>query len=438
MKKIVIAYHAYLFGDKYMDMISEQLNKLISWQTGLYDASSKLYIGVVDSSKKKPLNGIDWISNYFCFGGSKKDKSSLPKKVEVVIYKDNNEETNTLKWIRNYAKKNPGDYILYFHTKGITRMSPGTESWRRYMEYFTIEKWKDCIAKLQEGFDCCGVLWNVDTPLGLHPHFSGNVWWATTDYINTLDHEFLDTDYRFDREFWIGTGPDAKVFEFHNSGLNNKMNLLNGKNHYNMEYPRASYTGEIKIHVIVTVHKRILSIRRLVYNFLLQTNKNWTMSIVQDGAEIEEIADFIASLKDNRISYNARGTEQGAFGFPNRDYALHKIAGEPSDYVLFTNDDNEHLQIFVESFLKLCNNKVGFIYCNTIHNYLDYDVLKTQIKVGYIDMGSFIVRLDIARKIGFSSYCEVADGIYAEECAAECIKQGLQVVGINKSLFIHN
>jgi hypothetical protein len=53
-------------------------------------------------------------------------------------------------------------------------------------------------------------------------------------------------------------------------------------------------------------------------------------------------------------------------------------------------------------------------------------------------MGSFIVRLDVAKKIGFTSYCEVADGIYAEECAAECKKQGLQIMGINKSLFIHN
>jgi hypothetical protein len=369
MKKIVIVYHAFLYGDKYMDMINEQFRKLISWEYGLYNACHKLYIGVVDSPKKKPKNGVDWISKYFCFGNSKIGDSPLHKKIEIVIHKDNNEEVNTLKWIRNYAKKNPGDYILYFHTKGISKLCPATESWRHYMEYFVIEKWRDCIAKLEEGYDCCGILWNIDTPFGIRPHFSGNFWWANTSYINTLDDSYLETKLRYDREFWIGTGKDVKAFEFHNSGLNNVNNLVKGKNHYNTEYPRSKYVGDIKIHVIVTVFKRTLPLKRLIYDFLLQSSKDWTMSIIQDGEKIKETADFIASFKDTRFQYLVRGVVSGAYGFPNRDFVLHNMQGEPTDYVLFTNDDNQYIQNFIEKFLDLCSEKVGFIYCNTIHNY---------------------------------------------------------------------
>lgn len=247
MNKIIIVYHAYLYGPHYMDMIGEQLRKIINarhlpdggLEATLVSHCDKMYVGVIDSMDKKPEWGVEWLCKFLDFSSSKETKAK--SKMEISVYPDNKEETNTLKWIRDYSKENPGDYLLYFHTKGISVYSPGTESWRRYMEYFVLENWKDCIARLKEGYDCCGVMWNTDTPIGMHPHFSGNFWWANTSYINTLDHKLLDSDWRYDREFWIGSGPGVKPFEFHNSGLNNKKSLIEGKGHYDVEYPRSNY-----------------------------------------------------------------------------------------------------------------------------------------------------------------------------------------------------
>jgi hypothetical protein len=239
MKRIVIAYHVYLAGSYYMELINDQFRKLI-WSQ-LYRNSSKFYIGVVVGSFKRPENGVEWISNYFRFDKGKDPNRSMPDHIEIVIYDDNQEETKTLKWIRDYAKNNHGDYVLYFHTKGVVKHSKPIEDWRNYMEYFAIDYWIDCIEKLKEGYDCCGVMWNTDTPIGIHPHFSGNFWWATTDYINKLDHSLLDSPWRYDREFWIGSNPDVKPFEFHNSGLNEKNSLIQGKGHFDVEYPRINY-----------------------------------------------------------------------------------------------------------------------------------------------------------------------------------------------------
>jgi hypothetical protein len=195
MKKIIIAYHAYLVEGFYQSMIEEQFNLLL--KSGLYDICDKFYIGIVDPS-----------------GNS---KFVLPEKAECVSYPDNKEETETLKWIKEYSQNNLGDYVLYFHTKGISRISPATESWRKYMEYFVIEKWTNCVQKLDEGYDCCGVEWRTDW-LGDLPHFSGNFWWSTTDYINTLDHSYLDKPGRYFRESWIGSNIGVKKFEFHHRG----------------------------------------------------------------------------------------------------------------------------------------------------------------------------------------------------------------------------
>lgn len=235
--KIIIAYHAYLFGANYMTMMTEQFRLLI--HSGLFNAADKIYIGVVDTPGKKPENGIEWVNHFFTFASSK--EVNQLSKVEIVFYPDNKEMRDTLKWIKDYSKENPDDYILFFHMKGITRNSKAVEDWRRYMEYFTIENWKDCIQKLDEGYDCCGILWNKDTPIGYFPHFSGAFYWAKASYINTLKHEYLDSEWRFHMEFWIGSNPDAKVFEFHNSGLNTTEKLIACQGHYNAEYPRIKY-----------------------------------------------------------------------------------------------------------------------------------------------------------------------------------------------------
>lgn len=249
MKRLVIAYHVYLHGTRYMEMITDQLRKITnakfnpdgSYENNLFHYCHKLHIGVNDSPHKKPDYGVQWIQNWYNFASSKQGTGLPDPKVEVVVHKGNEELRPTLRWIRDYAAKNPDDYILFFHTKGITHYTQATEDWRNYMEYFVIENWKDCVQKLDEGYDCCGVLWNTHTPIGIFPHFSGAFYWAKASYINTLNHSYIDSEWRYHMEFWIGSNPNAKVFEFHNSGYNTTERLIAGQGHYHIPYPRSNY-----------------------------------------------------------------------------------------------------------------------------------------------------------------------------------------------------
>lgn len=194
----------------------------------------------------------------------------------------------------------------------------------------------------------------------------------------------------------------------------------------------------MKIHIIATVYNRADPIKRLIYDMICQTNPNWTLHVIQDGSEFKGTQMFVKSLRDPRVTFTATKKVNGHFGFPNRDMMLKKIKGDTGDFVLHTNDDNQYVPVFIGMFLRNCNSKTGFIFCYTIHNGFHYEVLRTKIQVGHIDMGSFIVRLDVARATGFSQVHECADGVYAEECATECRKRGLDILVIPKALFIHN
>ena len=148
-EKIVIFYHVYQ-GRGWKKIVRDQLDLIRS--SGLYSVCERIFIGL---SGDRPL--------------------PLDSKITVTQNKNRTDERDTLLALHRFAAMNPGYFVLYLHTKGTGNNSRFNGDWRRYMEYFTVEKWKKCVSLLGE-FDCCGVMWNPDTFLGYHPHFSGNFW----------------------------------------------------------------------------------------------------------------------------------------------------------------------------------------------------------------------------------------------------------------------
>jgi hypothetical protein len=162
---------------------------------------------------------------YVGVNGNQSVASFVPKKSTVVFHKQTDwaEETPTIKQIRDFSNNNSRKKILYIHTKGITRNNTSHDAWRLYMEYFCVHRWRDCVRDLDD-HDCTGCLWISENELPVFPpgsrphthypaHFSGNFWWAKTDYIQKLDHNLLETVERTDREFWIGSAnPKTKAY----------------------------------------------------------------------------------------------------------------------------------------------------------------------------------------------------------------------------------
>ena len=194
-------------------MYYEQLGALVS--NGLYDKLKHFHIG---------FNG----SLSIC---------SVPDKAVACSNKNQQEETGTLKALRDWCASNPDAYVLYFHTKGSSRKTQYTEDWRKCMQYFNITNWRECYQALQDGYDLAGINWQRDTSMGYHPHFSGGFFWAKASYINTLTDEALESGFRYDREFWIGTG-DATVKNMWETFYNNPKVA----HHYCQPYDKSIYT----------------------------------------------------------------------------------------------------------------------------------------------------------------------------------------------------
>jgi hypothetical protein len=186
-------------------------------------------------------SGLIAAADYIHFGiNGDQELFNVPEKAIVKYNQKENlgTEKETLVDLKNFCKENPDYKVLYFHTKGATKDSLSVQSWRLMLEYFVIDKWKDCIKHL-DNYTCVGshlgtigpsiyadgsLMENDKTYV-----FMGNFWWTNASYINTIKSRYIDSGCRMEKERWIGDSDSCypkslynnELFEMNPSAFNN-------------------------------------------------------------------------------------------------------------------------------------------------------------------------------------------------------------------------
>ena len=128
----------------------------------------------------------------------------------------NQYEIPTLKLINYFSNQNSDIKLLYLHSKGVSYNKDNINysasmNWNKYMLYFLVKKYKRCI-ELLDSFDTVGCNYRNNNE---HPkHYSGNFWWANTNYIKKLSISQLQSKY--DGEFWILSNNDVNISNLFN------------------------------------------------------------------------------------------------------------------------------------------------------------------------------------------------------------------------------
>ena len=158
-------------------------------------------------------------------------------KFKICNYSDNLQlyEIPTINKILDFSKKNMACNILYLHTKGINYDNDDQKinDWIDSMLYFLVEKFEFCIKKLQQGIQAIGCnYYNEEMKIRNPKHFSGNFWWADSQYISNLPCliEKIENVNPNDAEFWLCQN-EPSIYELHNSKIN----------HYMDVYPSTNY-----------------------------------------------------------------------------------------------------------------------------------------------------------------------------------------------------
>jgi hypothetical protein len=217
MKPIKIFYSLAL-KSSWKEILDDQINKLI--KSDLLQNVSQWNIGV-----NLATNAEEFVDFYSSRGLDLNILYITPENpYEIWVY-------NTF---MNDAKNSTEPYnLLYLHSKGVNG-NPFARSWRDYMEYFCIENWRECVSGLGDEYDTCGVDFYGPNDHGNY-HYSGNFWWATSDYIKTLDGQthaaYVQKYGRFSEEQFICSNVNARHKNWHTAHVN----------FYHNEYPSQNY-----------------------------------------------------------------------------------------------------------------------------------------------------------------------------------------------------
>jgi hypothetical protein len=223
-KKIFLFFHICCMNN-YAQVTQEILNSIVD--SGLYDDCDRIYYSLLGEPTDSFLRTLQTYSKLECVYTS---------------YDITEFEYPLLTYLQDFAQHNDA-YLFYFHTKGVSQPYDLLKSkWRERLIDKNINEYKKCISFLNKGCNVSGCGWkehpsdtSIQTPYYIftHSHFSGNFFWANSNYIKKLpllweieknlrfkkllsehDREY----YRLTCEMWIGMS--SRIYVGVNTDLN--------------------------------------------------------------------------------------------------------------------------------------------------------------------------------------------------------------------------
>lgn len=223
MRPIALWYHCLIYmGDppelrlNAFDIVCEQMAQVSS--SGLLSACTELIVG--------------------CNGGQESidvARFAVPFKAKFIFHGlQSRAENLTIVALHEWAKKNPGWNVLYFHAKGCSH--PADDSyglnvsrpWRRAMMDDLVGNWHECVSGLHAGADivCSHFMWNMADGTQHIP--AGNFLWTTSDFVSRLpsmyDRDRIKVygiaalESRYEAEVFWGNGPRPNVLQMRPNG----------------------------------------------------------------------------------------------------------------------------------------------------------------------------------------------------------------------------
>ena len=257
-KQIHVFYHIFAYNN-WQEIFDDQIAALK--QSGLYDEMYKLHVSVI-SSNSADINYIG---------------KNIGNKGEIIYISDNPKDYEFPALIELKKTADQTDCLLmYFHTKGssnsidtlkwyyprvksLSRLRLCSRSWRKFMEYFTIFKWRTAVSVLRD-FDTFGCYLRRQSNFTF---YAGNFWWARSEHVRKLK-TFTQSDlsYRYSAETWL-LEMKCKIYDAYRLNANLT----------NLPLSASSYSSDNKVYRLLGAEYMWITVRLKSLSFYNCLNK---------------------------------------------------------------------------------------------------------------------------------------------------------------------
>ena len=149
---------------------------------------------------------------------------------------------------------------------------------------------------------------------------------------------------------------------------------------------------------------------------------------------LDRLNSFLNVINDDRIKFTNLPDRYNDWGHTPRNYGVEHAT---SEWVIMTGEDNYYCPEFVEEMLQQSNGQ-HFVYCDMVHNWMnkEYIPIKSKLELGFIDIGCFMVKTNMAKKIKLNVKEEWADWYFVLDFVKKY--EHAKINKVNKILYVHN
>lgn len=198
------------------------------------------------------------------------------------------------------------------------------------------------------------------------------------------------------------------------------------------------------VDIIITAYKRYHNIEVILNCFLAQTRQDFNIFVIHDGydKQMYHLLERYRTTYPDKIKYQFTETRYNDYGHTLRDIGIQHAT---SENILITNDDNYYCTKFLELMLPhLDNNAADLVHCNMIHGHQHpggrplpaFSYFETFPSRQNIDIGCFITKTELAKRVGFRDKTHDGDATYFEDLSASV--DNFRIFKVNQVLFYHN
>lgn len=188
------------------------------------------------------------------------------------------------------------------------------------------------------------------------------------------------------------------------------------------------------VEFIVPTFDREKQLMSMLGSLVAQINEEWIATVVVDDVENDRIKRIVDKFECEKIRYIFTGRRYNDWGHTPRNIGKNQ---SEADYIIMTGDDNYYVPSLTFEINKLLSHRYGMIYWDMItNNWANYTWFNTRVSDGFIDMGCFATRNDIAKQINLEPTCFAADHAFVLEFNRRFPHE--TAIKIPKILFVHN
>jgi Glycosyl transferase family 2 len=194
------------------------------------------------------------------------------------------------------------------------------------------------------------------------------------------------------------------------------------------------------VSIMVRVTYPLDRLQTFLSNIRRQRYTNWQVVVVTDGPR-PDIRDYVQAQTESapdsqgmqRIKLLETESLRGLWGHPLRQVGIDNCDGT---IIGLQNDDNYLTPGYMEQLVWALEDGADIALCDCVHSYLAWGYEESQARTAKGDMGCWLARADLVRKVRWPGNHAFADGDFIQAMAQ--LSGPNRIAKVSKPLFIHN